>query len=73
MAVPISNDFVERVFSTLRQVWSENRSRLSLETIKSEICIKHNFNMNCHEFKCYIKSEKNFLKSVKSSEKYNNK
>ena len=71
MAVPVGNDFVERVFSSLSKIWSENRSRLCIETIKAEICIKHNFNMDCLEFKKLVMNDKPLLKSVKSSVKYN--
>ena len=71
MAIPVGNDFVERVFSSLHRIWSDSRNRLSVETIKAEIFIKHNFNMDCFQLKKLVINDKNLLKSVKSSVKYN--
>src|SRR5262249_12736113 len=70
MAIPIGNDFVERVFSHLRRIWTNERSLMSVELIKAEICIKNNFNMNCNKFKSFVKDDKNLLKSVKSNQNY---
>jgi hypothetical protein len=70
MAIPIGNDFVERVFSHLHRIWTDDRNRLSIDLIKAEICIKNNFEFNCIEFKSYVKSNEKLLKSVKSQQKY---
>jgi hypothetical protein len=71
MSKPIGNDFVERVFSHLRRIWTDERSSMSIELIKAKICIKNNFNMNCIEFKSYVKNNEKLVKSVKSNQKYN--
>jgi hypothetical protein len=70
LAIPIGNDFVERVFSHLHKLWRDDRNLLSINLIKAEICIKNNFNMNCLEFKEFVKDNKQLLKSVKSKQKY---
>ena len=54
----------------MRKVWRDDRNQMSFDMIKSEICIKSNFSMNCFEFKEYIKDNVNVLKAVKSNEKY---
>jgi hypothetical protein len=70
LSIPIGNDYTERVFSHLRRIWTNERSSMSLDLIKAEICIKNNFKMNCFEFNSYVKSNEKLLKSVKSNEKY---
>ncbi|KAL4104819.1 hypothetical protein QTP88_020095 [Uroleucon formosanum] len=39
-SIPISNAFVERVFSLMGNLWSDERNRLSVEMVKSELCVK---------------------------------
>ena len=73
MAIPIGNDFVERVFSHLFKIWTDDRNRLSITLIKAEICIKNNFKFKCSEFKEFIKNNTKCLISAKSNKKYNNK
>ena len=70
MSIPISNNFVESVFSHLTRIWTDVRNHMNIDLIKAEICIKNNFDMNCLDFKNYIKSNQKVLKSVKSQEKY---
>ncbi len=53
MAIPIGNDFVERVFSGLKKVWTDERNRMNISLIKSEICIKNNFSLSYIEFEDY--------------------
>lgn len=68
-AIPVANDYVERVFSNLTKVWTDERNRMSIGLIKAEICVKNNFSFTCIEFKDVIKNEK-CIKSVKSYKKY---
>ena len=70
MAVPVGNDFVERIFSHVKKLWTDQRSQLSIQLIKAEICIKNNFSINCIEFRDFIKENKKCINSVKSSSKY---
>jgi hypothetical protein len=70
MAIPIGNDFVERVFSLMKKIWTDERNRMNINIIKAEICIKTNFSMDCQEFKEFIKNNERLIKAVKSSHKY---
>ncbi len=54
--------FIKFYYKTLSKRFNE---------IKAEICIKNNFNMDCIEFKSYVKNDEKLLKSVKSNQKYN--
>jgi hypothetical protein len=42
LATPISNAFVEHIFSLMENLLSEERNRLSVEMVKSELCVKLN-------------------------------
>jgi hypothetical protein len=42
-AIPIANDFIESVFSTMKKVWKDDRSRINVDTIKAEIWVEVHF------------------------------
>jgi len=42
LSIRISNAFVERVFSLMENLLSEESNRLSVEMVKSELCVKIN-------------------------------
>ena len=73
MAIPIGNDFVERIFSHMQKILTDDRCHMNVSLIRAEICISNNFDMNCSEFLKYVKTNEKLLKSVKSAEKYNYK
>jgi len=70
MAIPISNDFVEKVFSHMTKIWTDERNRMSVGLIKAEICIKNNFSIDCLDFKDFIQSNQKCIKAAKSDKKY---
>ncbi|MGH0152831.1 UNVERIFIED_CONTAM: hypothetical protein FKN15_059296 [Acipenser sinensis] len=49
-SVPCSNAFIERVFSVMGNLWTIERNRLSIDTVKSEVCIRCNLDYSCLEF-----------------------
>ncbi|CAK1594251.1 unnamed protein product [Parnassius mnemosyne] len=69
-AIPGHNAHVERVFSLISAQWTKERSSLSVSTIESIIQCVYNYKMSCTEFYNYVKGEKELLKKVKSTEKY---
>lgn len=72
-SLPGHNANVERVFSLMNAHWTEDRSRLSLASIRAILDIQYNMsNISCSEFYKLITSTKmsKYLDSVKSSEKY---
>ena len=46
MAIPVSNSYTERVFSIMKNLMTEERNQLDINSIKAEICIKMNFSMD---------------------------
>jgi hypothetical protein len=57
--IPIANDYVERIFSVIKNLWTEERNRMSINLKKSEICIRFNYDMTCSKFYDYIKDNTN--------------
>jgi hypothetical protein len=41
---------VERIFSLMNMSWTKEKSRLSIETMKSILIIKQNCNISCEQF-----------------------
>jgi hypothetical protein len=67
--IPIANDYVERIFSVIKNLWTDERNRMSINLVKSEICIRFNY-MTCSQFYDYIKDNTKLLNAAKSSKKY---
>lgn len=70
LAIPVSNAFVEWVFSVMQNLWSEERNRMSSNLVKAKICIKFNFKMSCMEIYDFVVNSKPLLKAAKSNTKY---
>ncbi|KAB0803108.1 hypothetical protein PPYR_00078 [Photinus pyralis] len=72
LSVPVSNAYVERVFSLMSNLWTDERNRMRVDLVKAELCTKLNFNMSCQEFTEYIKrdEQKELLTCCKSNKKY---
>jgi hypothetical protein len=71
MSLPGTSAPVERVFSIMGNIWSAERGRLSVSTVKHLLNVKINSELSCCEFYDVIKTNKPFLKKVMSCEKYN--
>ena len=70
MAIPIGNDFVERIFSVMKNLWTDERNRLSIAQVKAELCIKFNFSMTCPQFYNHISKDRKLIECAKSEKKY---
>lgn len=72
LSIPISNAFVERIFSIMNNLWTEERNNLSVPMVKAELCVRINYNMNCNEFLDFItkSDQRALLESCKKNTKY---
>lgn len=66
-----SNAVCERLFSLIKNYWTEEKSQLSLHSLKCWLSVKHNFEMTCPEFHKFILSKPELLNRVQSTDKYN--
>jgi len=65
-SIPISNAFVERLFSIMKKACKDDRNRMSTSIIKAEICTKINYNLSCSEFYDFVMNNKPLLEAAKS-------
>lgn len=70
LCIPVSNAYTERIFSIMKNLITDERNSLEIDTIKSEICVKVNFSVSCIEFANFVKNESRLLSAAKSSRKY---
>jgi hypothetical protein len=60
-SIPISTAAVERLFSIMLNLWTNERNRLSMEVVKAEICCRIHFKKSCLEFAEWIKNQQSIL------------
>jgi hypothetical protein len=65
LSIPVSNSFVESVFSMIGAQWITERNLLTVNTIKSLAQVLVNFDVDCSEMYQLI-----LLKKISSREKY---
>lgn len=70
LCVPGTNAYVERIFSLMNMYWTEEKSRLNVETLKAVLIEKTHFHHSCSEFYDYLMQNKELLQKIHTSEKY---
>ena len=70
MCLPGSNAPVERIFSQMNALWTDEKNRFLVETIKSILMIKSIINLSCDAFAKKLAKDKAILKKIHGSEKY---
>ncbi|XP_033229665.1 uncharacterized protein LOC117181210 [Belonocnema kinseyi] len=72
LSIPISNEFDERIFSLMGNLWTDERNRLGVNMVRAELLTKLNFNMSCEEFEQFMSEPKQLklLRKVISQKKY---
>jgi hypothetical protein len=57
----------------MENLWSKERNRPSVKMMKSELCVKLNYNMNCQEFLQFLKNpeQEKLLKCTTKNVNYN--
>ena len=70
LAIPVSNAYVETIFSLMKNLWTDARNRLSTDMVKAELSVKLNYSLSCKEFYTYIIDQKTLLKAARSNSKY---
>jgi hypothetical protein len=71
LSLPGTNAVGERVFSLVNALWTDERNRLELSTVKSIVLVKHHFrNYKCPEFHEFLLRNRKILEQIHSSAKY---
>jgi hypothetical protein len=62
---------VDRVFSLVNALWTDERNRLKVPTVKSIVLVKHHFrSYKCPEFNEFLLRNRKILEQIHSSAKY---
>ncbi|XP_023968915.2 uncharacterized protein LOC101952564 isoform X4 [Chrysemys picta bellii] len=56
LAIPPSNTFVERIFSVMKNLRTDERNRLQVDMAKAELFVHFNYQMTCAEFAGFLKT-----------------
>lgn len=70
LSVPGTSSPVERIFSIMNNIWTDSRNSLKESTVRALLYIKINSGLTCAEFYSKIRKDKDLLKKVISSKKY---
>ena len=70
LSVPVSNAPVERLFSIMKNLWTDQRNRMCVELVEPELLVKTIYRMTCAEFYNFVLGQKPLLKAVRSNLKY---
>jgi hypothetical protein len=71
LPLPGTNAAVETVFSLVNALWTDERNRVKVTTVKSIVPVKHHFrNYNCPEFHEFLLRNRKILEQIYSSAKY---
>ena len=60
LALHVSNAYVEIIFSLMKNLWTDERNRLSTEKVIAELCVMLNYFLSCKEFYNLIKQRKDY-------------
>lgn len=71
LAIPGTNAAVERTFSNINILWSDEKNRFLIDTIKAIIIVKNHFkNYSCKEFYNFLLTQNELLSLINLSHKY---
>ena len=68
--IPVSNASVELIFSLCSAQWTDTRTSLNVDTVKSLPQVKMNCDLDCCEMYNMLISTPKLLKQIMESEKY---
>ena len=71
MCLPGTTAPVERVFSLMNLIWTNEKSQLTIDTLKSMLLIQCNLEDSCTDFFNTISANEELLRKTSNSEKYN--
>ena len=69
-SLPVSNSFVERIFSLVSAQWTKERNSLREKTVKSFLQVRGNLYLSCHEMHELVSKNKKLLEQIISGDKY---
>ena len=69
-SIPGTSTEVERIFSIINRIWPDEKSSMDLSTVNNLLSIQYDSKLNCTEFYNKIKTDRIFMTSITSKNKY---
>lgn len=70
--IPGTSAAVERVFSAVNKIWTLEKTRLQIKSLKSILLVKYNLEYDCLHFYNFLKTQPKLLQQISNQEKYSN-
>jgi len=70
LSIPVSSAGIERVFSVTGNLWSDERNRLTVESVRNELMIFFNLSYSCQAFTDLVSQNKHLIKAAQCDSKY---
>jgi len=70
LAIPGTNASVERIFSIINVLWTDEKNHFKVETRSIIIAKQHFKSLTCSQFYEFLLKHSKLLNSIRSSEKY---
>nr|CAD2170295.1 unnamed protein product [Meloidogyne enterolobii] len=70
ISIPVSNAFIERIFSMASIQWTKERNLLEVKTVRALLLVSANFDMSCIEMHKMLSGNKKLLERIHLGEKY---
>ncbi|KAJ4432540.1 hypothetical protein ANN_21163 [Periplaneta americana] len=66
----VSNSSIQRLFSTMNSIWTDEKSRMRIETVKASLQVKTKFHVSCEELSVKLYGNEQIFKKIYSSDKH---
>lgn len=70
LALPGTNAAIERIFSLVNALWTDEKNRLDVATVGALLTVKTHFEMNCSDFHNFLLQNNKILEEIHSAQKY---
>ena len=70
LCLPGTNAAVERVFSSMTQIWTSSKTQMDIPCLRAILTVKHNISESCSQFHDLLLSDQKLLGMIRDSHKY---
>lgn len=70
LCLPGTSASVERIFSLINDIWTTEKTRMLLSTLKDIVFVRYNIKMSCLGFFNFLKSQPQMIKAIGTEGKY---
>jgi hypothetical protein len=71
LSIPASNGHLKKMFSIMKDMYTDKRNPMRLEIVKAELCVHVNYNFMRLEPSEFVSKEKSLPKASRTKQKYN--